>query len=72
MAQALKPGYDFCMVDRFDGRMPGLDQLAIAMLVDTGPSIRGITKDRYRDYLRTGCPGQQRKSGVLRSVSDQG
>jgi len=52
--------------------MPGLDRLAIAMLVGTVPSIRGITKDRYRDYLRTGCPGQQRKWGVSRLVSGQG
>jgi|GEM_PF-2954868 len=72
MAQALKPGYDFCTGDSFDGRMPGLDRLAIAMLVGTGPSIRGITKDRYRDYLRTGCPVQQRKWGVSRLVSGQG
>ena len=72
MAQALKPGYDFCTGDSFDGRMPGLDRLAIAMLVGTVPSIRGITKDRYRDYLRTGCPGQQRKWGVSRLVSGQG
>jgi len=59
MAQALKPGYDFCTVDSFDGQMPGLDRLAIAMVVETGPLIRCITKDRFRDHLRTGCPGQK-------------
>jgi hypothetical protein len=52
--------------------MPGLDRLAITTLVGTGPSVRGTTKDRYRDDLRTGCPGQQQKSGVSRLVSGQG
>ena len=69
MAQALKPGYDFCTVDSFDGRIPGLGRLAIVMLVDTGPSIQGITKDRFRDYLRTGCPDHLPTVGLISQVT---
>jgi hypothetical protein len=72
MAQALKPGYDFCTVDSFDGQMPGLDRLAIATLVETGSSIWGITKDCYQDYLRTGCPGQKQVLLELQQPSASG
>lgn len=55
------------MNEHIGSRMPGFIRQAIVMVVDTGPAIRCMTKNRCRGYLELAEPARNGRGASILS-----